>query len=101
MSHFRIFGSRACARIPLDKMMDLEPQIQDFLFVGYSKYSKGYKLIKIITQKSFIKRSVLFEEEPMVATEIRESSSLPPPLVVSEGTNEHYDSYMSYNIFYP
>ena len=46
------------------------------------------------TQKSFIERSVQFEEEPMVATEIGESSSPTPPLVVSEGTNEIYDSDM-------
>ena len=49
------------------------------------------------TQKYFIERSVQFEEEPMVAAEIGESSSPPPPLVVSDGTNEIYDSYMSDN----
>ena len=49
------------------------------------------------TQKSFIERTVQFEEEPMVATEIGESSSPPPPLVVSEATNEVYDSDMSDN----
>ena len=37
------------------------------------------------------------EEEPMVVAEIGESSSPPPPLVVSEGTNEIYDSGMSDN----
>ena len=55
-------------------------------------------------QNSFIERSVQFEEEPMVAAEIGESSSPPPPLVVSDGTNEIYDSYMSDNyelIAYP
>ena len=38
--------------------------------------------------------SVHFEEEPLVATEIGESSSPPPPLVVSEGNNEISDSDM-------
>ena len=33
----------------------------------------------------------------MVAAEIGESSSPPPPLVVSDGTNEIYDCYMSDN----
>ena len=33
----------------------------------------------------------------MVAVEIGESSSPPPPSVVSDGTNEIYDSYMSDN----
>ena len=56
------------------------------------------------TQNSFIELSVQFEEEPMLATEIGESSSPHPPLVVSDGTNEIYDSYMSDNddlITYP
>ena len=55
-------------------------------------------MINMSTQKSFIERIVQFEEEPMVATEIGDqSSSPPPPLVVSEGTNEIYDSDMSNN----
>ena len=96
-SHFRIFASRAWARIPLDKRRVLEPQIQEFLFVRYSKYSKGYKLINMSTQKYFIQRSVQFKEEPMVVAGIGESSSPTPPLVVSEGTNEIYDYYMYNN----
>ena len=97
VSHLRIFGSRAWARIPLDKRRGLEPQIQECLFVGYSEYSKGYKMINMRTQKSFIERSVQFEEELMVATKIGESSSPPPPLVVSEGNNEIPDLDMSDN----
>ena len=49
------------------------------------------------TQKSFIERSVQFEEEPMVAVKVGESSSPPPPLVVSGETDEIYDSDMSNN----
>ena len=45
VTHFRIFGSRAWARIPTKKRKDLQPQIQQSLFVGYSEYSKGYNLI--------------------------------------------------------
>ena len=51
-------------------------------------------MINMRSKKSFIERSVQFEEEPMVAAEIGESSLPPPPLVVSDGTNEIYDSYM-------
>ena len=67
VSHFRIFGLRACARIPLDKRRALEPQSQEYLFVGYFEDSKGYTLINMSTKKSFIKSSVQFEEEPMLA----------------------------------
>ena len=48
------------------------------------KSSKGYNLINMSTQISFVERSVQFEEEPMLATEIGESSSPTPPLIVSE-----------------
>ena len=33
VSHFRIFGSKARDRYPPEKRKDLEPQIQEFLFV--------------------------------------------------------------------
>ena len=36
VTHFRIFGSKAWARIPIEKRKDLQPQIKEFLFVGYS-----------------------------------------------------------------
>ena len=78
VTHFRIFGLRAWDRIPIEKRKDLEPQIQECLFVGYSKDSKGYNIINMNTQKSFIERRVQFEEEPMLATKNRESSSSPP-----------------------
>ena len=68
VTHFRIFGLRAWDRIPTEKRKDLEPQSQECLFVGYSEYSKGYNLINMNTQKSFIERSVQFEEEPMPST---------------------------------
>ena len=34
VTHFRIFGSRDQARIPTERRKDLQPQIQDCLFVG-------------------------------------------------------------------
>ena len=46
------------------------------------------------TNKSFIKRIVQFQEEPLVAVEVGESSSPPEPLNVSEETNEFVDSNM-------
>ena len=97
MTHFRIFGSKAWARIPTKKRKDLQPQSQEFLFVGYSEDSKGYKLINLSTNKAFIERIVQFQEEPLVAVEVRESSSPPNPLIVSGETNEFAYSDMSNN----
>ena len=97
MTHFRIFGSKAWARIPKEKRKDLQPQSQECLFVGYSEDSKGYKLIKLSSNKFFIERSVQFEEEPLAAVEVGESSSPAQPLIVSEETNEFVDYDMSDN----
>ena len=58
VTHFRILGSKAWARIPTEKRQDLQPQSQEFLFVGYSEDSKGYKLINLSTNKAFIERIV-------------------------------------------
>ena len=38
VTHFRIFGSKAWARIPTEKRKPLKPQSQECLFAGYSKY---------------------------------------------------------------
>ena len=40
VTHLRIFGSKAWARISTEKRKDLQPQIQELLSVGYSEYSK-------------------------------------------------------------
>ena len=52
------------------------------------------------TNKYFIERSVQFQEEPLVAVEVGESSSPPEPLIVSEETNEFDDSDMSDNYYF-
>ena len=56
------------------------------------------------TDKSFIERSVQFQEDPLVAVEVGESSSPPDPLIVSGEMNELDDSDMYNNdnlIAYP
>src|SRR5713226_9780180 len=97
VTHFRIFGSKAWARIPTEKRKDLQPQSQECLFVGYFEGSKGYKLINLSTNKAFIERIVQFQEEPLATVEVGESASPPEPLNVSEETNEFADSDMSDN----
>ena len=75
----------------------MQPQSQECLFVGYSEDSKGYNLINLSTNKSFIERSVQFQEEHLAAVEVGESSSPPESLIVSGETNEFADSDMSDN----
>ena len=99
MSHLRIFGSRAWARIPPKRRRDLESKIKECIFVGYSKYSKGYKMINMSTQRVFIERSVQFEEENMPTTEITESYLPPPTLNVGQENKKDYDYHISYNYY--
>ena len=82
------------SRIPTEKRKALQPQSQECLFVGYTEDSKGYKIINLSTKKYFIERSVQFREEPLVAVEVGEFSSMPNPLIVSGETNEYVDSDM-------
>ena len=91
VTHFRIFGSKAWARIPTEKRKALQPQSQKCIFVGYYGDSKGYKLINLITNKAFIERCVHFEE-PLAAVEVGEASSPPEPQEVSKEFVEHADS---------
>ena len=99
MTHFRIFGSKAWARIPTEKRKAFQPQSQEFLFFGYFEDSKGYKLINLSTNKYFIERSVQFQEEPLAAVEVGEFSSPSYPLIVSGETNEFADFDMCDNYY--
>ena len=54
-------------------------------------------MINLRTNKYFIDISVQFQDEPLVAVEVGESSSPLEPLNVSEETNEFDDSDMSDN----
>ena len=54
-------------------------------------------MINLITNKYFIERSVQFQEEPLAAVEVGESSSPPKPPNVSEEISELADSDMFYN----
>jgi hypothetical protein len=61
---FEVFGSHAWAHIPSEKRKDLEPKIQECIFVGYPDGVKGYRLLNPFTKNIFIERSVKFEEGP-------------------------------------
>ena len=44
VSHFKVFGSKAWARIPPEKRKALKPQRKESIMVGYYEYGKLYKL---------------------------------------------------------
>eukprot|EP00253_Pinus_taeda_P006200 PITA_06200 len=62
ITHLRVFGSRAWARIPSENRQALDPQRIECIFVGYPDGVKGYRLLIPSTDKLIIKRSVKFEE---------------------------------------
>eukprot|EP00253_Pinus_taeda_P018200 PITA_18200 len=62
VTHLRVFGSRAWARIPSKKIKALDPQSIECIFVGYPDGVKGYRLLLPSTDKLIIERSVKFEE---------------------------------------
>ena len=80
ISHFRIFGSRAWARIPSEKRKALQPQIKEWIMVGYDEYTRRYNIFYPSTQNTFIEISVQFEEEviPDIELALGECSSPPP-----------------------
>ena len=61
VSNFRIFGTRAWARIPSKKRKSLQPQGKECIMVGYGEDTKCYKLFDTSTCKTFFERSVKFE----------------------------------------
>ena len=48
--------------------------------VGYAEYAKGYKLFYSSLQKTFIERSVQFEEELMPELELAPWEQYHPPI---------------------
>ena len=66
---------------------------------GYAKYEKGYNIFDSSSQKTFIERSVQFEEEPMQEVELVEGDCSHPPLdddVSDVSISEFYYYNMEY-----
>ena len=87
VSNFRVFGSTAWARIPLDKRKYLQPQSIECVFIGYPKELKGYKLLNIRTKYIFIQRSVLFEE-PLQEVELVEEETIEIPSCYADHSDD-------------
>ena len=102
ISHFRVFGSKAWARIPPEKRKALKPQRKESIMVGYDEYAKGYNIFDPSSQKTFIERSVQFEEEPMQEIKLAQGECSNPPLHddVSDDTSSYiYDYYIDDDYF--
>ena len=61
--HLRVFGSKAWAKIPLDKWKAFQAQSSECILLGYAEDAKAYKLMEVATRGCFIEISVHFEED--------------------------------------
>jgi hypothetical protein len=61
VNHFYVFGSVAWAHILDEKRKSLQPKIQKCIFVGYSEYVIGYRLLQPHSN-DIIRRYVNFDE---------------------------------------
>jgi hypothetical protein len=62
VTHFRIFDSRAWAKIPSEIRKELDPQSTECIFVRYPDSVKRYKLIDLSSDQIIIGHSVQFKE---------------------------------------
>jgi hypothetical protein len=103
VTHFRIFGSHAWARIPSDRRKSMEAQSKECIFFGYVEGVKGYRLLYTTSYTLFIHRSVKFEEVPSQVLLEQSTPPSPLPLVAElhETSSNHisdqiYESYILY-----
>jgi hypothetical protein len=85
VSHFRVFGSIAWAHIPDEKRKALQPKSEKCIFVGYSEYVKGYRLLQPHCNEIIIRRYVKFDENLLACEpnkEVMHSSSYEPSSTV-------------------
>ena len=82
VSHLRVFGSKARARIPLDKRKAFQAQSSKCILLGYAEDAKAYKLMEVDTRRCFIERSVQFEEDQLYDTPpvAQEGITISPPI---------------------
>lgn len=62
MSHFRVFGSIVYIHVPEEKRTKLQPSNFKGLLVGYSEYSKAYKIYVPSQRKIVVSRDVKVDE---------------------------------------
>ena len=75
VAHFRIFGSVAYAHIPSQLRKKLDPKSIRTIVVGYSPFSRAYRLWCPSKRRILISRDVSFAEDPF---SLESADGLPP-----------------------
>ena len=68
VSHFKVFGCVAYSHVPDAERQKLDKKAVKLRFVGYSKVSKGYRLLDENTRKLITRRDVSFNETDFQVT---------------------------------
>ena len=62
VTHLRVFGCVAYSHVPNVECLKLDKKGEKMWFLGYSKESKGYRLLDERTRKIVTRRDVIFNE---------------------------------------
>ncbi|KAL0329071.1 UNVERIFIED_CONTAM: Retrovirus-related Pol polyprotein from transposon TNT 1-94 [Sesamum radiatum] len=62
LSHFKVFGCICYVHIPAEKRTKFDEKSEKCIFIGYSSNTKGYRLLKLNTNKLIVSRDVTFHE---------------------------------------
>ena len=62
ISHLKVFGSVAYAHVPDQRRTKLEDKSKRYIFIGYDKKTKGYKLLDPISRMVIVIRDVRVNE---------------------------------------
>ncbi len=74
VSHFKVFGCVAYSHVPDPERQKLDKKAVKLRFIGYSKVSKGYRLLDENTRRISTRRDVVFNEADFQVTKTSVSS---------------------------
>ena len=74
VSHFRVFGSICYSHVPKDERGKLDFKSKKCVFVGYSMFSKGYRVYDLENKKTIISRDVIFNEKDRLSDQKEQCS---------------------------
>ena len=63
IEHLRVFGCIAYAHVPDVLRKKLDDKAENYIFIGYSQVTKGYKLYNLVTKKVIVSKDVTFDEQ--------------------------------------
>ncbi|GKB48853.1 retrovirus-related pol polyprotein from transposon TNT 1-94 [Tanacetum coccineum] len=92
VSHFRVFGCIAYARVPDQKRKKLDDKGEKCILLGVSDCSKAFKLYNPNTKKIIISRDVIFDEDNVWQWD-KPHTQQQVPTDLDGGSSHHHDEY--------